>query len=254
MLDHKSVADSLGTQLGALPARRLVERYRDVHGRFLTRQWEECLTQTGKFVEAVIRCLICHVFGETHETVAVAQEIDRLSNLPKDGYDAETRIHIPRVCRALYDLRSNWGGGHDSLQVSPIAMDAQFAYTGVKWLMLELMRRFSCMDRDDLQALVDAFHPTSFVIQEIDDSLVFLDNRLTIREAITVVAAHWFPRRVKLNEFVSSIPWRVSGSIRHELRNMEQDGYLHKNPEGYLATGKALTESLSIHQRYCQDF
>lgn len=248
-MEHK-VDQSLGRQLGIPCVSRLFERYHVVCQKYITRQWEDCLSYTGKFVEAAIRCLLYHVEGTVHEKISVGSEIERLANLPSEAYDPSIRVHVPRVCRALYDLRNNWGGGHDNLEVNPVAMDAQFAFAGVRWLMLELLRRFSDLDPSDVQALVNAFHLPRFLMQEIDNDLIFLDNSLTIKDAVVLVAAYRFPDRVEQREFVQSITWRADGSIQNELVRMVKDGYLHRKSNGYLATQKALMEEHKILERY----
>jgi hypothetical protein len=253
-MDPNHIMHQLGQQLGITPVERLVERYQDVCHKYISRQWEDCLAYTGKFIESVIRCLLYYVHGEVYETIDVGIEIRNLSNLTKDTYDSSTRIHIPRVCRALYDLRSNWGGGHDSLEVNPMPMDAQFAFIGVKWLMLELLRRFSSLDSSDIQMLINTFQPPSVLMQRIDDDLVLFDNSMTIRNAVIIAAAHWFPERVESNKFIQSISWRNARSIRTELSMMVRLGYLHKNSEGYLATQKTLSEELDVLKRYYQKF
>jgi len=251
-MDRSQIENSLGKQLGVIPAQRLVERYQQVCYEYISGQWEHCLAYAGKFIEAVIRCLLYYVHGKVYETIDVGNEINKLGNLAKDTYDSGIRIHIPRICRALYDLRSNWGGGHDSLEVDPMPMDAQFAFIGVKWLMLELLRRFSSLESSDVQMLIDTFQPPSVLMQRINDDLVLFDDCMTIRDSIIIVASHWFPERVKSDKFIQSINWRSVGSIRTEVSRMVRLGYLHKNSEGYLATQKTLSEELDVLKRYYQ--
>lgn len=225
---------------------RLQEKFQMVQQKYIAGDWEDCLGHTGKFIEATLRCLRYHTTGEINDTVDVEKEINRLANLPRDSFDASIRVYIPRVCRALYDLRSNWGGGHDSLEVSPVSMDAQFAFVGVQWIMLELLRRFSEIEPRLIQTLIDAFEPPPFIIQRIEDDLVFLDCSWTVREAIIIIASYRYPGRVQRDEFVRFVTWKSAKSILNELPKLVQHGYLHKNSEGYLATKKSLTSNREI--------
>src|SRR5438046_2120331 len=83
-------------------------------------QYETCIVNGGKFVEAVLKCLHYLRTGNEIDSLTAATVIKQLES---DGSlnDSE-KTTIPRVLQAIYEYRNKRGGAHN-FSFDPTKMD-----------------------------------------------------------------------------------------------------------------------------------
>jgi hypothetical protein len=110
--------------------------------KFQEPDWEASVLKTGKFVEAVLKCLM--VYANLPLPPArqfkVDGAINRLRQLAGSQYDDTVRLSVPRACTFVYDIASNRGARHDPDEINPNKMDATVAMSIASWMLAELLR------------------------------------------------------------------------------------------------------------------
>jgi hypothetical protein len=110
--------------------------------KFQEPDWEASVLKTGKFVEAVLKCLMVYASLPLPQArqFKVDGAVNQLRQLPGSQYDDTVRLSVPRACTFVYDIASNRGARHDPDEINPNKMDATVAMSMASWMLAELLR------------------------------------------------------------------------------------------------------------------
>lgn len=143
---------------------------------FESSEWEACISNGSKFVEAVIKALARH----TSMTLPSAREfkfnkfVHQLGQLQAGSYDDSIRLLIPRNCTFVYDIASNRGTRHDPGDIDPNKMDAIAVVQNISWVLAEMVRlsHKGALKPDDAADVVDGLMEKRYPdIEDIDGRL-----------------------------------------------------------------------------------
>jgi hypothetical protein len=202
-----------------LPSSRvtvLVDHYQEMLDELQTSNWELATVKSGKFVEAVLKCLWEHVGKQVPEGAAfkAGTIIDQLAQVTTAN--DTVRLTIPRACRFIYDVASNRGARHDPGEISPNVMDANGVSSLASWVVAELVRYSQAgalkpAEATELVAkLVEKKYP---LFEEIEGRVYFQNAKLGARKLALLLLAYAYPARISETELVDAV-------IRHgESRN-----------------------------------
>src|ERR1035441_197943 len=98
-------------------------------------EWDDANAKAGKFVEAVLKALVCEAgekpaSGKAFKAGTVLETIDK-----KIVLSESLRLTIPRACRFVYEIASNRGARHDADEVEASEMDAKAVVTQCSWIL-----------------------------------------------------------------------------------------------------------------------
>lgn len=202
--------------------------------------YESCLVNGGKFVEAVLKCLHYLRTGNEVDSLDAGQEIDQL---PKHStLDTSERLTIPRTLRVIYDHRNKRGGAHNT-SFDPIKMDAMFVVAASNWVMEELTRLYLINDPDAAQALVENLLVKDLpLVEEIDGDYLVLKPDLSARVQLELLLYKHHPNRCTTKELIRWAHNHKEDNVRVTLRGMRAKNTAHENETGWILT------DVGIHQ------
>jgi hypothetical protein len=202
-------SNSLSTEILSLLSCRLpqaraasvVTHYVELTEELQKSHWESATVKAGKFAEATLKCLWGHV-GETvkdGKDFRVNEIIVGLERMPATRAHDFVRLTIPRACRFVYDIASNRGARHDSVEMNPNVMDANGVASTCSWILAELIRisqqgKVSPPVAVSMVAkLTEKKYP---LFEEIDGRLYFANANLGSRKLGLLLLAYRYPDRM----------------------------------------------------------
>ena len=173
----------LSTKIDPSLVEHLIEHYGELKQKFFLGQYEPSQLNCAKFAEVVMRILEYVTkgnyspFGENVSLDALAKELE---HLPKSKFPNSIRIHIPRVLRAIYDIRSKRGVAHIG-ELRPNLMDATFAVSACDWITAEFIRLYHTDDSNEAQKTIDSIVERKVsIIEEFGEDLKVLTPNLPV--------------------------------------------------------------------------
>jgi hypothetical protein len=204
-------------------------------------QYETCLVNGGKFVEAVLKCLYYLQSGRDLDSVKVDEIVRQLENAT--ALNDFERLTIPRVLRAIYECRNKRGGAHNS-SFDPTKMDCAFVVAASNWVMEELARLYLTNDSVAAQALVENLLVKNLpMIEEIDGDYVILESDLPARIQLELMLYHHYPERCTVKDLIRWVHNHTANNVRTTLRNMKRKNLLHENELGWKFTEAGVREA-----------
>ncbi len=204
-------------------------------------QYETCLVNGGKFVEAVLKCLHYLQTGREVNSVKVDEIVRQLENVA--GLNDFERLTIPRILRAIYECRNKRGGAHNS-SFDPTKMDCAFVVAASNWVMEELARLYLTNDPLAAQTLVENLLVKELpMVEEIDGDYVILESDLPARIQLELMLYHHYPQRCTVKDLIRWIHNHSANNVRTTLRNMKRKNLLHENEFGWKFTEAGVREA-----------
>jgi len=232
---------ALSTKFPASKVDEVLDHYNILKRAARLDQYETCLVNGGKFVEAVLKCLHYLQTGREVNSVKVDEIVRQLENVA--GLNDFERLTIPRILRAIYECRNKRGGAHNS-SFDPTKMDCAFVVAASNWVMEELARLYLTNDPLAAQTLVENLLVKELpMVEEIDGDYVILESDLPARIQLELMLYHHYPQRCTVKDLIRWIHNHSANNVRTTLRNMKRKNLLHENEFGWKFTEAGVREA-----------
>ena len=206
-------------------------------------QYETCLVNGGKFVEAVLKCLHYLQSGRDVDSVKVDEIVRQLENAT--ALNDFERLTIPRILRAIYECRNKRGGAHNS-SFDPTKMDCAYVVAASNWVMEELARLYLTNDPVAAQALVENLLVKELpMVEELDGDYVILESDLPARIQLELILYRHYPERCSVKDLIRWVHNHTANNVRTTLQNMKRKNLLHENELGWKFTEAGVREAES---------
>jgi hypothetical protein len=203
--------------------------------------WDSCLTNGGKFVEAVLKCFHYLRTGVEIDTVKVDEEV-RLLEQTTSLNDFE-RLTIPRALRLIYEFRNRRGGAHNN-SFDPIKMDCASVVANSKWVVEELTRLYLTNDAIAAQTLVDGLLVRDTVlVEEIDGDRLVLRPGLSARVQLEIIMWREPAKRFSFKDLTRWVHNHTTTNISSTLYKMKKDNLAHQTEEGWKLTDLGMRQA-----------
>lgn len=165
--------DILESGFDARIATALLDAYGEIERNYVLRKWKPSELDAGHFVEAARRAIDLELKGTYRAFNKTLPSFDDgvLRSYEQQTGDQSFRVLIPRILKAVYNIRNRRGVAHIS-DVSPNEMDATLILYTVKWVLAEMLRLKSGQTTDQTQAMLDK-------IVERQCSLIWKEGNIT---------------------------------------------------------------------------
>ena len=178
-------------------------------------EWDDANAKAGKFVEAVLKALVCEAgekpaSGKAFKAGTVLDTIDKKIALPDS-----LRLTIPRACRFVYEIASNRGARHDADEVEASEMDAKAVVTQCSWILAEMVSYSQKgMDLDEAKKAIDGLTKRRYPFMEEIEGRIYVDIAKSARETALLILYGIYPKRM---------------SEESLARQVERHGYSQQN-------------------------
>ena len=187
----------------------LLSHFREAVDGFNLENWDTALSSSGKFVEATLKALYHYTDFEVppdhkFKVGHVIQTLERTDS----SYDRSIRITIPRACRFVYDVASNRGARHDSVDFVPNRMDANVVVPVISWILAEMVRLSkgeSSIEKSGrliIDRITETKHP---IFESIDERTYVNYSGLKPKEIAILLLYEKHPGRIRRHDLVSQI-------------------------------------------------
>lgn len=137
-------------------AEALLDAYKEIEKNYAVGKWKASELDSGHFVEAARRLVENALLGTY---TPIGQQLPNFNDVVLKQYEQAAgyeplRILIPRVLKAVYNIRNKRGVGHVG-PVSPNEMDSTLILYSAKWVLAEFVRLASGSNPGDIQRAVD---------------------------------------------------------------------------------------------------
>ena len=184
----------------------VVRHFGRMVGDYQQSEWDDANAKAGKFVEAVLKALVCEagetpLSGRAFKAGTVLDTIDK-----KTVLSDSLRLTIPRACRFVYEIASNRGARHDADEVQPNEMDAKAVLALCSWVLAEMISYSQKgMDLDKAKAVVDGLMKRRYPFMEDIDGRLYVDIAESAREAALLILYGVYPKRMAEDVLVKQV-------------------------------------------------
>lgn len=239
----ENIKEILSSKVDADLVGHLLEHYKELKQKFFLGQYEPSQLNCAKFAEVVIRILEYVIkgsytpFGKNISLDALTKELEQL---PKDKFPDSIRIHIPRILRATYDIRSKRGVAHIG-EVSPNLMDATFVVSACDWIMAEFIRLYYTGDSNEAQKIIDSLVEKRIpTVEEFGDDLKVLTPNFPITDKILLILYKRHPNYISTSDLKNWIKTKSPSHITTVLRQLDNDAKVHRKGKENIITLKGI--------------
>ncbi|MEK7621621.1 MAG: hypothetical protein AAB415_00400 [Patescibacteria group bacterium] len=228
----KEIRSILITVFSAKQVDSLLKYFLDGAKKYRSGDWEGVGIKAGKFVEAVVKCLMIYC-GQSVPAARKFKAGVALKNLEtlNSSYSEVVRIVIPKSCLFLYEIASNRGGRHDADDVDANEMDAKAVIPLMSWVVAEIVR-FSNAETTtpaDISALIESLSEKIYPsFEEIDGRPYINFDRLSAPEIGLLLLYFKYPHRIERQVLVDAIkrhgPKKNAAEVAaHRLKSLVDD-------------------------------
>lgn len=147
---------ALGKEVDPQLAEQLIDEAMSVEEAFLLRKWKYTELDGGRFAEVAARIVYSVDSGNLSRTKGVDDCLKYIDNEQVSHHfpERQASVHLAKVIRAVYKLRSQRGAVHVSPTYTANEIDSRLIVEAVRWLLADLLRIFVTSDREQVAATV----------------------------------------------------------------------------------------------------
>lgn len=155
MLTLEKILNNLPDDL----SERLISRYKKATSAYQCQKWSLFCSECGCFSEIVFRLAEWHCFN-TYTPIDSPlcdfneKMLAKFENSPRGQVSDSWRITIPRVLFSMRRFRNTRGDMHETL-ICPNFIDSEYMHSCMKWLLCEIIRLQSSVNREDVLRLIE---------------------------------------------------------------------------------------------------
>ncbi len=228
----KEIEDIL---IGVFPQKHvdaLIKYFFEAAKEYQNKKWESVGIKSGKFVEAVTKCLMvyCGQSVPKSRQFKAGVELRKLESL-SSSYSEVVRLVIPRACLFIYEVASNRGGRHDSDDIDANEIDAKAVVPLISWIVAEMIR-FSIIgvtNPANISALVESLSEKIYPYSEEIDGRPYVNlNSISAIKVGLLLLYFKYPHRIERQKLVDAIQRHgykknAAEIAVHRLKNLIDD-------------------------------
>lgn len=212
---------ALAKEVDSQLAEQLIGEVVSIEEAFLLRKWKYTELDGGRFAEVAARIAYSVDSGNLSHMKGVDECLKYIDNdqVPHHFPERQASIHLAKVIRAVYKLRSQRGAVHVSPTYTANEIDSRLIVEAVRWLIADLLRIFVKGDREQVAATIRSLarFPQP-IIRQYQDLPLLQSVSFTTEEE---VLAHLLNADdgMTTSSLITAIPKAASG-VRQALKNL----------------------------------
>lgn len=156
--DRRALVARVCPPLDPTLAGQMVDEFVGMEKRYIQRDWKPAELDGGTFCEALARILYHQDSANLNFRKEFSECLDYVEDgkgqLPHAITPRSDALHMARVLRSVYKLRSQRGVAHLSTTYDANQMDSRLIVENVRWCMNESLRMFGAGDREEIARIV----------------------------------------------------------------------------------------------------
>lgn len=201
------IASQLGASIDPMLATQLIDEAVGLEEAFALRRWKYTQLDGGRFAEVAARIVYAADSNNLSRTKSVDDCLKYIENPQVRHHfpQPQSAVHLVKVLRAIYKLRSQRGAVHVSPTYTANEIDSRLVLEATRWTLAEILRVLANIPHDDLADIVRSLarfpqplmriygetallQSTSFTTdEEVLAHLLFADAGLSQAELIKII-------------------------------------------------------------------
>lgn len=206
---------------------QLLSEYISEERRYILGDWEPATLDGGQFVEAAARIIYHQDSGKLDRRKKVDDCLRHVEE-PKAAHkfrDRKSALHIAKVLRTVYNLRSDRGAVHIDPAYTANQLDAKLVIENCRWVLSEILRIFWSRNRQQVsKAIRELLQYEVPAVGRYGDKLL-VERRDCTAEEETLLLLYYSGEaghtRTELGRFIRKGPSKVTEAIRSLERKRE---------------------------------
>lgn len=220
--DKQALIKELSPPLEKQLLQQLLDEFISLERRFVLRDWEPATLDGGQFCEASAR-IIYHVdSGNLNLRKSVADCLtyveDPKSQNKHSFPDRKSSLHLSKIIRGVYKLRSDRGAVHIDPTYTANHLDSKLIIENARWILAETIRIFWRGSRDQVATVIRQIVEYDIpAIGDFEGKLLVQRIDCTIEEEILILLHYAGEKgysRYDLGRFVKGSPSGVTRAIQ----------------------------------------
>ncbi len=212
----------LSKSIDARLAAQLLEQAKEIEEAFSLKKWKYSQLDGGRFCEVASRIIYAADSANTNLTKTVDDCIRYVENDQAQHHhnDRQALIHISKIIKAAYKLRSQRGAVHVTPKYTADELDARFILECCRWILADILRLFAGTSKNEIVQLIQelAVWPVPLV-REYEGKILLQDTTFTTEEEVLAILYYGPGEGLTLPEIIKSTPKDQSG-VRRYVRAM----------------------------------
>jgi hypothetical protein len=259
-VDAAALLKELAPPLDALLAEQLIQEFIDAERRYALGDWEPATLDGGQFAEIAAR-IVYHIdsgnLNRTKDLNSCLKYVEDQANSNSHAFpERRAALHLSKVLRMIYKLRSQRGAVHIDPNYTANELDSMLVMSNVRWIISEILRVFwqggTAVVAAAIREIVRFEVPA---ILNIDGRPMVLRTDCTVEEEILMILHNSGEQGVNRSDLGKSIP-KSSPSISNSLKELcspsrrevviRKDGSYVLTPNGVNRVRNELRDKLKI--------
>ena len=152
----EQLAIALGLSIDSRLASQLVEESVGLEEAFALRKWKYTELDGGRFAEVAARITYSVDSGNLSLTKSVDDCLKYIDNSQVAHHfpEKQAAVHLAKVIRAVYKLRSQRGAVHVSPTYTANEIDSRLIVEAARWVLADILRLFVTGNRNEVAAII----------------------------------------------------------------------------------------------------
>lgn len=223
-VDKTTLLLAIAPPLDSILAEQLLDEFISLEKRFILRDWEPATLDGGQFVEAAARIVYHQDSVNLNRRRSVHKCLEYVEDpTNNNSHSFPTRkaaLHLCRVLRTIYKLRSDRGTVHIDPDYSANHIDSKLIVENARWVLSEILRLFWTGDRSYVASAIRQIVQFDIpVIGEYEGLLLVQRTDCTAEEEILILL-HYAGEDGLSRQDIGNFVQKGQSGVTRALRNL----------------------------------
>jgi hypothetical protein len=197
-------------------SRQLIEEAVQLEEAFALRRWQHTELDGGRFAEVAARI----IYASDSQNLALTKSVDDClryidnTQVPHHFPQPQSAIHLAKVIRAVYKLRSQRGAVHVSPTYTANEIDSRLILEAVRWALAEILRVLGSIPQIELAEIVRSLSRFPQPLMRIYGETALLQSTKFTTEEEALAHLLFSDSGMTMSELIAVIPKDASGIRR----------------------------------------
>ncbi|MBI2583230.1 MAG: hypothetical protein HYW25_01055 [Candidatus Aenigmarchaeota archaeon] len=228
----------------------MLSHYRKMRWEYAMADHEAVGMHAGKFCENASNLVLSILTGQMEERPQLGNVLTKIDKAqPNTQVDDMIRVTIPRMLRAVYELRSKRGTVHVNLRMKVNEIDSKLTLDICSWILAEFLRVYHSSDMDIAWKLIDRVSKVQLpFIDEYRGKKLIMNAKLSVPEEVLLHLIN-AGVEVPVDELIKWIPNADRNHVLTVLRQLHDkrlvhydEGFAKITPLGATEAGRLISE------------
>lgn len=221
------ISSVLSQKIDTKLSEQIMQEFVALEESFLLKRWKYTELDGGRFCEVSARIIYAIDSGITNLAKKVDDCLKYIENeqVKHNFPERPSAVHLSRVIRSTYKLRSQRGAVHVSPVYQADEMDSRLVIANCRWILAEILRLFWNSKKEEVSSLIEELVEFPIpIIRQYNNQLLVQHTGLTTEDEILVIGLFYKDSILKMENFIKSIPKDKSG-IRRAIKKIAGPKY-----------------------------